>query len=121
MLITSRVPPAFDFGSSVVTGVAKSATLNALRRFSGRLALPISTTMREPSLRMSVAAPSPSKRMITRPEPLSPRRKSMLATLRLLAMRLAGSALLAMAVPALEVGLPASTVRTSRLPALRVV
>jgi len=82
------------------------------------LALATSTTTREPSLRMSAVAPSLLKRRTTRPEPFSPRRKSMLATSMSEATRLLGSEAPA---SALVCWAPASTVRTSRLPALRVV
>ena len=86
------------------------------------LALATSTTTLEPSLRMSAAAPSPLKRRITRPEPFSPRRKSMLATSMPDATRLVGSVGLAIVFEAmLCCTAPASTVSTSRLPELRVV
>src|SRR5690606_26108694 len=62
------------------TGGAKSGTLSGRCSAGEMLALPTLITTSEPCLRMSGAAPSPLKRMISLPEPPSPRLKSMLET-----------------------------------------
>src|SRR3546814_7752321 len=62
------------------TGVAKSVTLSGRCSAGEMLALPTLITTSEPCLRMSGTAPSPLKRMISLPEPPSPRLKSMLET-----------------------------------------
>ena len=62
------------------TGVAKSTTLSGRCRSAGSVALATSTTTLPSWLRRSGAAPSPSKRRISRPAPPSPRLKSIWAT-----------------------------------------
>src|SRR5690606_4108831 len=91
VLSTIREPVPAWLASMRCTGVAKSVTLSGRCSAGDRLALPTLMTTSEPCLRMSGIAPSPLKRMISLPEPPSPRLKSMLDTARSPAMCLAGS------------------------------
>src|SRR3546814_13614994 len=62
------------------TGVAKSVTLSGRCSAGEMLALPTLITTFEPCFLMSGTAPSPLKRMISLPEPPTPRVTSLLET-----------------------------------------
>src|SRR5690606_13248343 len=89
---TTRVPLPMRLASMRCTGVAKSVTSSGFCSDGGRLALPMSMTTPEDSLRRSGVAPSLLKLSTSCPAPPSPRRKSIFDTLTAPGTWRAGSA-----------------------------